>query len=122
MRPGPLGARFRVAAGRPSMRDRIEDNEILGWLDVVKAISVLAGPEAEPVAERTLRAADTPPDGRWLEVELPFELDKTAFAVQFRARTSGQTRLSVAFADVVEIGPDVSDERRLTAASSASES
>jgi len=122
MPPGKWRARFRVAAGPARRRDRIEDDGILGWLNVVRAISILTGPEAEPVAERTLRAADVPPDGRWLEVELPFELDQTAFAVQFRARTSGRTRLSVAFDGVVEVGPDVSDERALTAASSASES
>ncbi|MDQ2984765.1 MAG: methyltransferase domain-containing protein [Actinomycetota bacterium] len=94
MPPGLWEARFSLRAGPAGRFDSVDPDEILGWIDVAKAINVTSGLDAEAVVVRELTAADVPPDGEWVELALPFELDETAFAVQFRARTAGRTRLS----------------------------
>jgi len=97
MRPGRWVAHFRVAAG-PARWRRPEPDEPLGSIDVA------IGDEPTPtiVAQRTLTGRDLPLDGEACELELPFELDDTAFGAQFRVHTLGRVRMQAEYPVEVE--------------------
>jgi hypothetical protein len=95
MPPGRWEATFHLRAGPARRSETVDPGQVLASLDVAKAINVLAGLDSEAVVERELAARDLPRDGGWHEVSLPFDLDDTAFGVQFRVRTTGRAPLAV---------------------------
>jgi hypothetical protein len=94
MPPGRWEARFTLAAGPAGWFGRVRPDETVAWVDVTRVIDITSSLDSEPIAQRELTAMDLPPDGSWIDVSVPFELDSTAFGVQFRARTVGRVRLA----------------------------
>jgi SAM-dependent methyltransferase len=114
MRPGRWVARFRVAA-EPARWRRPEPDEPLGSIDIA------IGDEPSIVAERTLTTKDLPLDGDVRELELPFELDQTAFGAQFRAHTLGRVRMRAEYPVRVDLeaGSEAAEPQARVAAASA---
>jgi SAM-dependent methyltransferase len=101
MPPGRWEARFRLAATARWI-DRVSSEEAVASVDVTRVIDITSGLDSEIIAQRDLTVLDLPPDGSWVDISLPFDLDATAFGVQFRARTLGRVRLAAELEVAVE--------------------
>ena len=94
MPPGGATAHFHIAARGP---DRVAEDVI--------TLEIGADGGSEPVAQRGVTAAELPADGSFAVVDVPFELERTTFGVEFRVTSTGRPNVAVGALLAVDVEP-----------------